>query len=63
MLEYFKTILSKVSFSRDLFERELRKAIASLVPKEVEQLRDWCYTKYRDLYEEVLNRCFLGYAA
>ncbi|EMR02656.1 hypothetical protein [Cesiribacter andamanensis] len=63
MLEYFKTILSKVSFSRELFERELRKAIASLVPKEVEQLRDWCYTKYRDLYGEVLNRCFVGFAA
>ena len=59
MLEYFKIILSKVSFSKDLFERELRKAIAALVPKEVDQLRDWCYAKYRHLYEEVLNRCFV----
>ena len=59
MLEYFKTILGKVSFSKDLFERELRKAIAVLVPKEVDQLRDWCYAKFSHLYEEVLNRCFI----
>lgn len=58
MLEYFKTILGKVSFSKELFERELRKAIASLVPKEVDHLKDWCYAKFSHLYEEVLNRCF-----
>jgi hypothetical protein len=58
MLEYFKIILSKVSFSKELFERELRKAIAALVPKEVDQLRVWCYAKFNHLYAEVLNRCF-----
>jgi hypothetical protein len=30
MLQYFKTILRKVSFSAELFEKELRKAIKAL---------------------------------
>lgn len=58
MLEYFKTILSKVSFDRYLFEKELKKAIKSLVPKEVEKLRDWCYKEFDHLYQAILQKCF-----
>ncbi len=58
MLEYFKTILSKVSFDKWLFEKELRKAIKALVPGEVEQLKNWCYEQFAHLYESVLNLCF-----
>ena len=58
MLEYFKTILSKVSFDRKLFEKELRKAIGALVPDEVEKLRLWCYEKFNHLYHSVLQTCF-----
>lgn len=58
MLEYFKTILSKVSFDRSLFEKELRKAISALVPDEVIQLRDWCYEQYGHIYHGILNLCF-----
>lgn len=58
MLEYFKTILSKVSFDRHLFEKELKKAIQALVPEELEKLRDWCYRKFSHLYHSVLQRCF-----
>ena len=36
MLNYFKKILEKVSFDRNLFEKELRKAINSLIAEEVE---------------------------
>ncbi len=60
MLEYIKLILSKVSFSKELFEKELRKAIQMLVPTEVEQLKSWCYAKFSHLYEEILNRNFGG---
>ena len=38
MLEYSKTILSKVSFDRNLFEKELAKAI-KLVGEELEGVR------------------------
>lgn len=60
MLEYIKLILGKVSFSKELFEKELRKAIQMLVPNEVEQLKVWCYAKFSSLYEEILNRNFQG---
>ncbi len=58
MLEYVKTILQKVSFSRQLFEKELKKAVASLVPEEVLHLKTWCYQRFGEVYEAILNRCF-----
>ncbi|MEQ8905379.1 hypothetical protein [Ekhidna sp.] len=58
MLEYFKTILSKVSFDKRLFEKELRKAIKALVPDEVYQLKEWCYRKFSKQYEPILAACF-----
>lgn len=58
MLEYIKVILQKVSFDRTLFEKELRKAIQSLVPEEVKQLKAWCYEEFGKMYRVVLNRCF-----
>ncbi len=57
MLEYAKTILQKVSFDLKLFEKELRKAIASLLMEEISLLRAWCYEKFKE-YESVLNHCF-----
>lgn len=59
MLEYVKTILQKVSFNRHLFEKELKKALASLAPKEIKSLRDWCYQKFGEVYQAILNRCFV----
>lgn len=47
MIEYTKLILSKVSFDPNLFYRELKKAVNSLLPYEVEELKEWLnvYTK------------------
>ncbi len=59
MLEYFKTILSKVSFDRKLFEKELKKAIKSLVPDELRDLKKWCYDKFGHIYGNVLEEQFL----
>ncbi len=58
MLEYIKTILQKVSFDKALFEKELAKAIKLLIPKEVKQLRRWCYVQFGKIYRSVLTRCF-----
>ncbi len=58
MLEYVKTILQKVSFDRQLFEKELRKALQELVEDEVKQLKAWCYAQFGRMYRVVLNRCF-----
>ena len=58
MLEYIKTILKKVSFDRQLFEKELRKALAQLVPEDKRALESWCYAQFRSRYPTVLNQCF-----
>lgn len=41
MFEYTKTILKKVSFSSDLFCKELEKALKRLLPHEIKELRIW----------------------
>ena len=60
MLEYFKTILSKVSFSKHLFEKELRKAIKVLVEEELKELQRWCYRKFGHIYQSIIQKCFLS---
>jgi DNA replication protein DnaD len=41
MLEYYKTVLQKVSFDAKLFSKELKKAISKLLPYEIEELKRW----------------------
>jgi hypothetical protein len=50
--------LSKVSFSKYLFEKELRKAIKALVEEELKELQRWCHRKFGHIYEAIINRCF-----
>jgi hypothetical protein len=62
MLEYVKTVLMKVSFDRRLFEKELRKALNLLLPSEIQEFKDWCYWKFSNSYEPVLNKYFVSLA-
>ena len=62
MLEYVKTVLMKVSFDRKLFEKELRKALNLLLPSEIQELKEWCYRKFSNSYEPVLNKYFVSLA-
>jgi len=39
--DYTKSVLERVSFDPLLFMKELRKAIKSLLPYELEQLKKW----------------------
>ena len=41
MLEYYKTVLQKVSFDVKLFSKELKKAVSRLLPDEIEELKNW----------------------
>lgn len=59
MLNYVKTVLTKVSFDALLFEKELRKAIKMLIADEVNELRRWCYASFGPEHEQILNRCFV----
>jgi hypothetical protein len=58
MLEYFKTILSKVSFDRKLFEKELKKAIKSVVEDELKELKRWCQDNFGQTYGNVIEQQF-----
>jgi hypothetical protein len=58
MLNYVKTVLTRVSFDARLFEKELRKAIKMLIEDEVQELRNWCYANFGD-HQAILNRCFV----
>jgi hypothetical protein len=59
MLNYVKTVLTKVSFDALLFEKELRKAIRLLIADEINELKNWCYTSFGSEHEAILNRCFV----
>lgn len=60
MLNYVKSILTKVSFDARLFEKELKKAIRMLIGDEIQELRNWCYARFGSQHEAILNRCFVA---
>ena len=41
MFDYTKSVLERVSFNVALFRKELEKAIKTLLPFELDQLREW----------------------
>jgi hypothetical protein len=57
-LDYIKMILEKVSFDASLFEKELKKALKSLMPIEMKELKAWCYEQFGKLYRQILEKCF-----
>lgn len=62
MLDYAKLILLKVSFSKKLFEKELRKALQVLKPAELIEFKTWCYQQFARLYRRVLKRVFIQHS-
>jgi DNA replication protein DnaD len=41
MFEYTKAVLEKVSFNKELFKKELEKAVDRLLPYEIKELYFW----------------------
>jgi hypothetical protein len=58
MLEYAKVILPKVSFSRDLFRKELAKCISWVGESEIGNLKEWCYENFLEIYPDILTKAF-----
>ena len=58
MYKYFQKILEKVSFDRELFTKELRKAINILDRKELLSFRVWCLATFGHLYQDVIIDAF-----
>ena len=58
MLEYAKVILPKVSFSKDLFLKELNKCISWVSESEIKYLKEWCYENFLEMYPDILTKAF-----
>ncbi len=58
-LEYSKEILQKVSFSKELFEKELLKSKRSIKSTDVLDLKLWCENQFAARYPGVIRRSFL----
>lgn len=58
MLELCKEILTKVSFDKLLFQKELKKALRWIKNEEVEGFKDWCIAKFGSVYPDVLRLAF-----
>ncbi len=59
MFEYTKQILTKVSFDRNLFRKELVKALQLLKKEERRMLKIWCvasFAAYSDIILEVYRK-------
>ncbi len=63
MLEYAKVILPKVSFSKELFRKELNKCIKWVEENELSELYEWCSENFNEIYPDVLSEAFAGVAA
>ncbi|NQU88465.1 MAG: hypothetical protein HQ541_22185 [Mariniphaga sp.] len=63
MIEYAKVILPKVTFSRELFQKELHKCIEWIEKEEIEELRKWCQENFGDDYPNILADAFDNLAA
>jgi hypothetical protein len=62
MFEYTKQILTKVSFDRNLFRKELIKAIRILKREERRLLKIWCVTTFA-AYSDVVIDAFRKFSS
>lgn len=58
MLEYSKTILQKVSFNRELFQKELKKSMGWLPKEEIILLQIWCIATFSNTYSDIIREVF-----
>ena len=55
--DYTKSVLEKVSHDVQLFKKELKKALRTLLPFEIEKLRNWL--RYFTENKPELQQCVL----
>lgn len=58
MMEYAKVILPKVCFWKSLFEKEFVKCVRWTNANEMEELSDWCYENFFEMYPDVVDKVF-----
>jgi len=60
MFAYTKRILESVSFDPKLFCKELEKALKSLLPYEVEQLKEWLLNYIKEKPELIYSLNYIN---
>lgn len=58
MFELSKKVLTRVSFDKALFKKELLKFSKWLKPKELINLKTWCIATYGHLHGEIIMEVF-----
>jgi hypothetical protein len=58
MFEYSKEILTKVSFDKELFRKELIKSIKWVTADERKLLLLWCLATFQDKYGSIISQAF-----
>lgn len=58
MLDLCKEILTKVSFDKVLFQKELLKALKWLKSDEIDGFREWCMKTFEKKHPEILRTAF-----
>ena len=58
MLEYTKSLLLKVSFDRNLFQKELKKSLKWLNQNDKAKLKYWSILIFSPVYEKEIIEIF-----
>ncbi len=59
MVELSKKILINVSFDRNLFHKELTKAVKWINESDdLQSFREWCMIEFGHVYPSILNKVF-----
>jgi len=58
MYEMSKKVLTRVSFDRKLFKKELLKSRKWLKPSEWVMLKAWCLATFGHVYKDVIIEAF-----
>lgn len=58
MYEMSKKVLTRVSFDRRLFKKELLKSRKWLKPRESVMLKAWCLATFGHVYKDVIIEVF-----
>ena len=58
MLDFCKTVLTRVSFDQRLLAKELKKSFKWLSREDAESLRQWAMAQYRHKYSHLIATTF-----
>lgn len=59
MIDFYKLILSKVAFDKNLFLKEVRKSIKALNTVDLVSFQIWCYQEFGIKYKKELDLVFI----